>query len=158
MTQGYQKGFENINRNQAGNSAITGGGTALTTYVIGKALQGPPANMHSSIGSHTLKEGLIYGTNGAVTGFTTRTGLALPNGDNLGEALQTELKTGAWGCGMGFGGGAYTRYKQANQNNLNPWTGNANPPRQSSKDVHHFTSNKNSRYTGEMERIAKNMA
>lgn len=70
-----------------------------------------------------LGQGLTYGTNGALTGFTLGTGMAVSGGGNIGDALQIGGKSAFLGFGAGFGYGMYNGCNYALTNNLNPING-----------------------------------
>jgi RHS repeat-associated protein len=126
LTQGFQNGFNNIDFNQVAMGATMGGITSYLGGQIGKGLQGPLSKLFSSVGSPMLREGLTYGTNGALTGFTLGTGMALAGGEDLGDAFKIGGKSALLGFGSGLGYGMYSGYKYAQTNNLNPVNGKPN--------------------------------
>lgn len=126
LAQGFQNGFNNIDFNQVAMGATMGGITSCLGGHIGKGLQGPLSKVFSSVGSPMLREGLTYGTNGALTGFMMGTGMAVAGGEDIGDALQIGGKSAFLGFGAGFGYGMYSGYKYAQANNLNPINGKSN--------------------------------
>ena len=123
LNQGFENGFNNINWNQVGNSAILGGGLALVTVGGYKAIQPLASKLFASVGSPVLQQGLTQGTTAGTVGFTTGTGIGLIEGQGWEASLRMGVKSGLWSFGTGVTSGAYSGYKYAKTNYISPWTG-----------------------------------
>jgi len=103
--------------------AVTSAALSVVTMGMGQALS-PIANKAlSGIASPVLKSAITQGVVGTgIGGITGGIGAVMNGGDFWLGAGQGAL----WGAGIGFATGAYSGYKYAMSNNLNPWTGELN--------------------------------
>lgn len=124
LSQGFSKGFDNINLNQVAYSGVMGGLTAQTGQYIGNFVGPTIGKFASSITkSPVIQQAITQGATNAVTGFGIGTGLSLIGGSSFKEALGNGGQSALMGFGIGTVNGIVSGVQYAHKQNVDPWGG-----------------------------------
>ena len=140
LSQGFNNGWGNINWASVG---LSTGISVASSYIgrwMGGKLSGPMSNITGNISNSFVREPLNAALINSVTGFTLGTTFGLITGNNIRESL----RYGAGGAATGLVTGIMSGLSKAIAYSR------TNKPYQ----IHHFATNKNSKYTQKMESIA----
>jgi len=85
----------------------------VVSFGAGKYLRGPLNNAFSRIENDILRNVLIDGTTGGITGFGTGAGMAKLNGASWSEAVKSGLKGAGTGAAIGTASGAARGYLES---------------------------------------------
>jgi len=141
VNQGVNNGWSNIDIGNVAFSSCLSAVTFVAGGKISKWLEDPLEKATSCIEDEILKATVQDAISGAAGGFAVGTGLSLANGDDLGDALGIGGRQALQGTVFGGLSGLTRGYAQHEQKSK---------PYQN----HHFATNKNKKYTPEMEEIA----
>ena len=158
INQGFNNGWNSISLD---NVIISTGMSMMTSVAglkIGDVLEEPLSKLTNKISNVILRDFVQDATSGAIGGFTIGTGFSLFNGESIGDALKQGGKYALQGAAINGAGGLYRGYQdnrkyqqslnsQQNQHNINP--------QQKPLQEHHYATNKNKKFTPEMEKIAQ---
>lgn len=123
LQQGFENGFGNISWEQIGYSTLMGGITGAISSGVGGLVQAPLNSAFSGVASPVLRQSLMQGSVGTVSGFVTNGAMAKINGSSWEEALSAGGEGAIWGATFGFAGGAANGFRYAYKECLSPWTG-----------------------------------
>ena len=167
LSQGFSKGWDNINFDQVAIAGVMGVATSYLGGQVGGVLSKPIDKLTSGIASPVLRDMATQSLTNGGTGFVLSTSLSLGSGSSFEDAISAGGQSALTGLGIGATNGTISGFRYAHENNLNPWDGLSNErptmQRLSTPDiggqskplqVHHFATNKNQTFTPQMQKIA----
>ena len=126
LSQGFSKGWDNINFDQVAIAGVMGVATSYLGGQVGGVLSKPIDKLTSGIASPVLRDMATQSLTNGGTGFVLSTTLSLGSGSSFEDAISAGGQSALTGLGIGAMNGTISGFRYAHENNLNPWDGLSN--------------------------------
>ena len=123
LSQGFSKGWDNINFDQVAIAGVMGVATSYLGGQVGGVLSKPIDKLTRGIASPVLRDMATQSLTNGGTGFVLSTSLSLGSGSSFEDAISAGGQSALTGLGIGATNGTVSGFRYAHENNLNPWTG-----------------------------------
>ena len=148
LNQGFNNGWNNINTD----AVLASTGMSLVTYGIGNQIglkyDNIVTKVTKGIDNEVLRAGAHDALSGFLGGFSWGSGISLLSGENWGDALLEGFKYGSQGAIFNGLNGLNRGYMGSKK------YGKESTKEQKPLQKHHYATNKNKKYTLEMQKIA----